>query len=85
MRPKSFLQYGSNINHINPQTFRTTPQPSNRREVLHRTVKDMLEITCWCEREIVYVTAQDVWDGRTKSCGHPTCKEPDGPSKQRHD
>jgi hypothetical protein len=34
-----------------------------------------LAVTCWCERHIVYVTADDVWAGRTRSCAHRECVE----------
>lgn len=32
-----------------------------------------LAVTCWCERAVVHVEADVVWNGRTASCGRPGC------------
>jgi hypothetical protein len=33
----------------------------------------LLRVLCWCEQSIVIVPADDVRDGRTRSCGAPGC------------
>lgn len=38
-----------------------------------RAVFDMLDVTCWCEREIVRVAPSEVRAGRTSSCAWPWC------------
>ena len=35
-----------------------------------------LEVTCWCEAEIVKVFTFMVKEGFTVSCGHPDCRRP---------
>jgi hypothetical protein len=35
-----------------------------------------LQVTCWCEREVVWVHVEDVARGVTRSCWRAGCKRP---------
>lgn len=37
-----------------------------------------MRVTCWCEATYVAVTPDDVWNGRTASCGADRCTPPAG-------
>lgn len=51
-----------------PPTGAHTPNPANGR-----TRRPGLDVTCWCESEVVRVTLDDVRNGRTGSCGRVGC------------
>ena len=58
--------------------YRRSPLVLTRRayERLRVDEPGFLPVSCWCERNMVAVTPSDVRDGRTASCGHPTCHAP---------
>lgn len=44
------------------------------RAPVHSTEK--MRCTCWCESSWCWVTAEQVWQGQTLSCGAPGCQPP---------
>lgn len=38
-------------------------------------IGERLPVTCWCERDIVHVTPEEVREGRTRTCGRLHCNE----------
>lgn len=43
----------------------------------HDAGTEVLEVTCWCEAEIVSVPASWIWQGRTAACPQPECQATD--------
>lgn len=39
-----------------------------------RRVAARLKVTCWCELEFVTVPRSEILNGRTASCGLPSCR-----------
>ena len=38
---------------------------------------DTLDVTCWCEAEVLTIPKAEVLAGLTRSCGAPECRRPD--------
>jgi hypothetical protein len=43
------------------------------REATARRQPGRLAVYCWCQRRILHVPTDEIWHGRTASCGHEEC------------
>lgn len=46
---------------------------------LERRAAERVQVTCWCEAEVLWVPTEFVRQGRTGTCARPTCKPPRRP------
>lgn len=54
-----------------------------RPGVGHRPLGDLVEVTCWCEAQIVSVRLDDVRAGLTGACRKLTCRRIDRDRRHR--